>query len=103
MPNEGAMYRLDRRDRYEVDGSRGAGRSEAAQHADIETDGGYDADRVRLYLSGRRDRYEQDEVGARPGAPEPRLRGQPYLLAPLTGKRIRTRAPSSERNRSSAR
>ena len=83
MLNEGAMYRLDRRDRYEVDGSRGAGRSEAAKHADIETDGGYDADRVRLYLSGRRDRYEQDEVGARPVAPEPARAApsRPALLA----------------------
>ena len=68
MTNEGEMYRLDRRDRYEVEDARVAGRSRAVHWSHIggEDQGGSDANLARLYLSDRRDRFEQDDAAIRP-------------------------------------
>lgn len=67
MTNDGEIYRLDRRDRYEVEDARSTDRPRAVHwsHTGGEGQGGSDASLARLYLSGRRDRLEQDEAVAR--------------------------------------
>ncbi len=72
MQRDEERYRWDRRDRYEVEDAA------STQRPDNETSAGAGPEGqvrhfsylARLYVSGRRDRYEQDDVGARPAAHE---------------------------------